>query len=128
MSSKILAHLQELKSLAAVSTRDSFHHKSTREQIRLTIKKAEEPLLRCIQEIALNILQSNVPITANEYLHLSKYKSFIRNIGKKQIPKRKLKRLLLSHTHVIPYLIRPALRVYKIPPFYSSKKQYDNRT
>jgi hypothetical protein len=120
MSSKIIEHLQELKILAATS--------NSREQIRLTIRKAEEPLLRCIQEIALNILQSNVPISAKEYLVLSKYKSFIRNIGKKYISKRKLKKLILSQTNVIPYLLRPALRVYKIPPFYSSRKQYDNRT
>jgi hypothetical protein len=117
---RIVSHLSELKILAAFST-------SSREQIRYIIKNAGDPLLRCIQEIALNVRYSNLPIKSSEFNILQQNKEYIRSIGKKNIAKRALKRRILSRPEVIPYIIRPALRAYKIKPFYKhSIRQYDN--
>lgn len=111
---KIVAHVDELKILAAFSS-------SSREQIRYIIKNAAEPLLRCIQEIAYNVLYTNnLSIKASEFDVLDHYKAYVRSIGKKSLAKRTLKKRILSHPEVVPYIVRPALRAYKIHPFYKS--------
>jgi hypothetical protein len=119
-TNRIIEHFDDLKILAAYST-------SSLEQIRSVIKSAPETLLRCIQEISLNVLNSNVPLLPIEFNVLSKHKNFIRTIGKKKIARKTLKRLILSKPTVIPHLICPVLRAYKTTTFHKKSKQYDNK-
>jgi hypothetical protein len=100
--SKVIANLDYLKALL----------NSSKSEMRRLLSSRN--VLRCIQEIALNILSSLVPLTKQEYKDLSKSKTFLRRIGKKHISLNVLRRLVLSHLKVIPQLIVPTLRVYKV--------------
>jgi hypothetical protein len=104
--SRVIVNLESLQALA-----DS---NKTRGDVRMIIKSDENQILRCIQEIALNVLASRVPLTKNEYKVLSKSKSFLRRIGKKHVSLSLLRRLVFSHLKVVPQLIVPTLRVYKV--------------
>lgn len=106
---KVIAHMNELRIL--VSLRGG-----RGEQIRHSLNRAGIPLLRCIQEIAYNLLYSNLPVKPNEYQVLKRYQAFIRHIGKKHLSEKTLKKQIFSHAEVVPFIIRPALRAYKIQP------------
>src|SRR5579859_207380 len=105
--SRVIVNLECLQALAEAS-RGS--------RVRMIIKSScdEDQVLRCLQEIALNILASRVPLTKHEYKTLSKSKTFLRRIGKKHVPLSLLRRQVFSHLKVVPHLVVPTLRVYKV--------------
>jgi hypothetical protein len=103
--SRVIANIDSLSALAGVSRN---------KEIRQILSSDPEQILRCIQEIALNTIRSNVPLTKREYKILRRSAGFIRRIGKKRLPYTVLNRAVVKHLKVIPTLIKPTLRLYKV--------------
>jgi hypothetical protein len=106
--SRVIVNLECLQALAGAF--------GSKREVRMIIKSScdEAQILRCLQEIALNVLASRVPLTKQEYKELSKSKTFLRRIGKKHVPLSLLRRQVFSHLRVVPHLVVPTLRVYKV--------------
>ena len=108
---RIISHIEQLRKLASDSEEHLFL-----QMVNYDGGGGGEELMRCIQECALNILSENVPLTKAEISYLFRHKELVRAIGKKHVSVKILKRLLTSHSKIIPHLIRPVLRLYKINP------------
>src|SRR5579859_1258515 len=89
--SRVIANIDSLNALAGVSRR---------KEIRQIVSSDPEQILRCVQEIALNTIRSNVPLTRREYKILKKSAGFIRCIGRKRLPYTVLNRSVVKHLKV----------------------------
>jgi hypothetical protein len=104
-NNKVIAHLDTLKLLARGA--------NSKSQIRKILGNSPG-LLKCIQEIALNILESRVLLTKPEFALLSQHRAFMRRVGRRHLSLKALRRNLLSNSLLLPHLVIPVLRAYKI--------------
>ena len=78
-------------------------------QRKSLIQYITDDQLRALSQIALNVLQGNVPITDSYKKKLKRYKDVIRSLASRQISKARKRRALLKFHTVVPLLIKPAL-------------------
>jgi len=78
-------------------------------QRKSLIQYITDEQLRALSQIALNVLQGNVPITESYKKKLKRYKDVIRSLASRQISKARKRKTLLKHHSVVPLFIKPAL-------------------
>lgn len=97
MSRLLEKHSSFLKTLASVDTRIA-------ENI---LEDADEGEIKCISEIAYNILYGSVPLTFKEKRILKEYKICIKQFAKKKVSKN----LLKTNVACVQYLIKVVSKI-----------------
>lgn len=85
----------------------------TTSQQTLLVKNLNDDQLKSMVEIVYNILQGVCSISKFEKENLRTYKSSLRALTSKRIPRGKRRRLLLKTKSIIPILIKVYLRYSK---------------
>lgn len=81
---------------------------------KVIVSKAGPDFINALCELALNILNGNVPLTTKQYKKLNKKKSVIRLVADKKVKVFKKKKVLNQHGGFLVPLLAAAL------PFISS--------
>lgn len=76
--------------------------------VKAIIKSGDKALVNALCECCLNVLKGNIPLTPTQKKRLSKYKTCIRALAKKNTPLKKRK-ALLQKGGFIGALLPPAL-------------------
>jgi hypothetical protein len=82
--------------------------KAKKKQRDAIIKTADNELIQCLCECALNILNGNVPLKNSDFQRLSKYKQQLRNLSDPDIHFNQ-KRDVLQRGGFLPLLLTPIL-------------------
>ena len=73
------------------------------------LRKADDKLVKCIQECIFNTLKGNVALGSNERKRLAKHKTVLRRVAAKQGNWKAKRKLLVQRGGFLPYLIAPIL-------------------
>jgi len=97
MSQRLKDHISVLKRLV----------KGNNKKRKKILQDADPELLKCISEIALNTINSNVPLTDSQYKKLSRYKNILRELASKNVSLKKKKHKLVKQAGgcILPLLI-----------------------
>jgi len=84
-------------------------HRCPPNQRKALVQYITDEQMDALSQIAVNILQGNIPITEDYKKKLRRYRDVIRSIASKQVGRARKKQTLLRFHTVIPLLIRPTL-------------------
>lgn len=84
---------------------------SSQEKRKAIIETSTEDNINALTELSINLLEGHLTLTNDEKLELSKHKTFIRSLSRKDIPITQKKKKLLSNCNILPMLISPLLSV-----------------
>ena len=73
------------------------------------LRKADDKLIKCIQECIFNTLEGNVPLSSKQRKRLAEYKTILRRIAAKRGNWKTKRKLLVQRGGFLPYLIVPIL-------------------
>jgi F0F1-type ATP synthase beta subunit len=78
------------------------------------LRGADNDLLQCLSECALNVLKGNVDLTPSEKAKLTKYKQKLRKVANKKVPL-KQKHKIVQTGGFVPALLAPVVKAVVVP-------------